>query len=297
MRRLSAIILALLLGMAFFACSKGQTAPEEESGILPLPSPTPSPSPSSAVNPVSIYYSEYYETCQPRLDMLSGRLSGDASQAAAESLLYLSAHSHRVSEGLATFGWLLSTDAANSFASSVSGAADGSGAIALAADGYDEEELFATPAPTIEPLPEDEEDEEPAEDEELLLERMPRLPYIPAITPTPSPDIQPSASPENGPEVYSMQFTYASGRLLRGMLQGGRLLFYSPEDGGAKTELLLQDGVWTSTVYFGDGLVSVLSCDEAGGRFSVSRQSGGGESVLYAWMCDSTGIKKVEGMA
>ena len=141
------ISLALLIsGMCLFFCGCAYLFP-----AAPSPSPTPapstprptlSPSPTPrAGNPVWLFYQDFYDAAQQPLDALHASLTQAASapeeQAAMlEGELLLCALEDRLTEGMMSFGLLLSADSNStsssrgSFSSSVSGAATGSGSIA-----------------------------------------------------------------------------------------------------------------------------------------------------------------------
>jgi len=95
----------------------------------PAPTEAPAFSADENMNPVSAVYYGYYDDVQYPSGLFAYHLEQDASFAASDSLVYFSAHEMYVSEGLVTFGWLLSTDGED-YSSSVTGAATGTGRIA-----------------------------------------------------------------------------------------------------------------------------------------------------------------------
>lgn len=130
MKKITALVLAIIMTAAFTGC-----APKEEPAAIEEPQATPEPEPQEVEstieqNPVSAFYAGYKSATEAMEALFRSRLEDDKSAEAADTLLYLADHDMRVSEGNATFGWLLSTDTADQFASSVTGAAEGKGSIA-----------------------------------------------------------------------------------------------------------------------------------------------------------------------
>ena len=108
---------------AFTGCT-----PKEEPAAIEEPQATPEPEPQEVEstieqNPVSAFYTGYRSATVAMEALFRSRLEDDKSAEAADTLLYLADHDMRVSEGNATFGWLLSTGEEDQFASSVTGAA------------------------------------------------------------------------------------------------------------------------------------------------------------------------------
>lgn len=130
MKKITALVLAIIMTAAFTGC-----APKEEPAAIEEPQATPEPEPQEVEstieqNPVSAFYTGYKSATEAMEALFRSRLEDDKSAEAADTLIYLADHDMRVSEGNATFGWLLSTDTADQFASSVTGAAEGRGSIA-----------------------------------------------------------------------------------------------------------------------------------------------------------------------
>ena len=130
MKKITALVLAIIMTAAFTGC-----APKEEPAAIEEPQATPEPEPQEVEstieqNPVSAFYTGYKSATEAMETLFRSRLEDDKSAEAADTLIYLADHDMRVSEGNATFGWLLSTDTADQFASSVTGAAEGKGSIA-----------------------------------------------------------------------------------------------------------------------------------------------------------------------
>ena len=163
MKKITALVLAIIMTAAFTGC-----APKEEPAAIEEPQATPEPEPQEVEstieqNPVSAFYTGYKSATEAMETLFRSRLEDDKSAEAADTLIYLADHDMRVSEGNATFGWLLSTDTADQFASSVTGAAEGKGSIAphgiVIDDGEEEaeedeaEKAEATPVITDELTP------------------------------------------------------------------------------------------------------------------------------------------------
>ena len=119
MKKITALVLAIIMTAAFTGC-----APKEEPAAIEEPQATPEPEPQEVEstieqNPVSAFYTGYKSATEAMEALFRSRLEDDKSAEAADTLLYLADHDMRVSEGNATFGWLLSTDTEDQFASSV----------------------------------------------------------------------------------------------------------------------------------------------------------------------------------
>ncbi len=128
-----ASLLALLAACLFFY---GCAAPVQETGAPPdaapapaQPSPAPSPTPRTG-NPVWLFYTDFYSASQDRLDGLHAALAQSTDPTAIDGELILSALEERLTEGMVSFGLLMrADDGGQGYASSVEGAAPGSGTI------------------------------------------------------------------------------------------------------------------------------------------------------------------------
>lgn len=280
MKRIAALVLAIIMAAALMGC-----APKEEPAAIEEPQATPEPEQEEAEestieqNPVSAFYTGYKSATSAMEALFRSRLEGDESAEAADTLLYLADHDMRVSEGNATFGWLLSTGVEDQFASSVTGAAEGSGSIAphgVTIIGDSEEESAEEAAKT--------DDGADAEG-------------TPAVT-----DSLPLAVPEGDGEAdgagreegYDLKFEYADGAVLLGSLNDSVLSFYA--EGGDEYSVIVeyQDNVWVSTVTREDGVITTLRCDLDGLHFTVSKAKGANapEEKVYVWLSDGTGAKR-----
>lgn len=221
------------------------------------------PEPQMADNPVSLFYADYYAACGAMKELFQSRLEAEATKEAADTLIYLAEHELIVSEGKVTFGWLLSTDSEGSFSSSVSGAADGSGTI--------------TPGITQQSHTVD------GETELISLQ--------PAETP------QLADIPHEGEEdayEYTLQFQFAAGDALQGTLTQSRLEYSQSMENGYQVEIITEDGVWESTVIRGDGLITLLRCDNDGLHFTVyGPQHQEMTESIYHWTSDSTSARRI----
>ena len=115
MKKITALVLAIIMTAAFTGC-----APKEEPAAIEEPQATPEPEPQEVEstieqNPVSAFYTGYKSATEAMEALFRSRLEDDKSAEAADTLIYLADHDMRVSEGNATFGWLLSTDTADQF--------------------------------------------------------------------------------------------------------------------------------------------------------------------------------------
>lgn len=141
MRRspLRALLPALLAACLFF-CGCGALFPQAPvsapASPAATPQPTPAPTPTPRVgNPVWLFYQDFYGAAQELLDGLHAVLAESEALEALEGELLLCALEARLTEGMVSFGLLMSADTeasslSGNYASSVDGAAPGSGAIA-----------------------------------------------------------------------------------------------------------------------------------------------------------------------
>ncbi|MEA5060514.1 MAG: hypothetical protein VB049_10865 [Candidatus Pelethousia sp.] len=133
-------LLALLAAcLFFFGCST--PLPESEDGSVAVSyavadeEPTPAPVPTArSGNPVWLFYQNFYKAAQDQLDGFHEALAQSSAPEALECELLLSALEERLTEGMVSFGLLMSADTDISlsygdYASSVTGAASGSGTI------------------------------------------------------------------------------------------------------------------------------------------------------------------------
>ncbi len=282
MKKIAALVLAIIMAASLMGC-----APKEEPAAVEEPQMTPEPEPQeteSAIeqNPVSAFYAGYKSATEAMAELFRSRLEEDKSAEAADTLLYLADHDMQVSEGNATFGWLLSTDTADQFASSVTGAAEGKGSIAPHGVVIDDGEEAAE------------------EDEAEKAEATPTAEATPVITdeltPTiPNGDGQETAEAGDEQESgYDLKFEYADGRKLLGSLNGSVLSFYAEGRDKYSVTIEFQDNVWVSTVTREDGTVTTLRCDADGFHFTVSKEKGKDvpDEKVYAWLSDGTGAKR-----
>ncbi len=276
MKKITALVLAIIMTAAFTGC-----APKEEPAAIEEPQATPEPEPQEVEstieqNPVSAFYTGYKSATEAMEALFRSRLEDDKSAEAADTLLYLADHDMLVSEGNATFGWLLSTDTADQFASSVTGAAEGKGSIAPHGIVIDDGE------------------EEAEEDEAEKAEATPVI--TDELTPTiPNGDGHEAAEAVDEQESgYDLKFEYADGRMLLGSLNGSVLSFH--EEGRDKHSITIefQDNVWVSTVTRDDGTITTLRCDVDGFHFTVSKAKGADvpDEKVYVWLSDGTGAKR-----
>lgn len=130
---LPALLVACLFFCACAAPAQETGAPASESANNPAgPAPAPSPT-SSTGNPVWLFYQDFYSAAQEPLDGLHAALAQSTAPEAIDGELLLSALEERLTEGMVSFGLLMSSEDGSSFgpgyASNVEGAALGSGTI------------------------------------------------------------------------------------------------------------------------------------------------------------------------
>lgn len=268
MKRISALLLAAALAVSLSGCvwfaDDGDTD-ETPTTYEPVQDEVEAtPEPERTENPVSAFYSDYYDACGAMEELFQSRLENEATKEAADTLIYLAEHDLIASQGKVTFGWLLSTDTEGGFSSSVSGAAEGNGTITAGIA-----------------------QQEPEDETEMELE-----PIAPAGTP------QLTAIPEENEaekKEYTLSFIFASGAQLTGTLEEDALKYRENSSDGYTVEIVTENGVWESTVTRGDGLVTVLRCDGDGLHFTVSTEPKRQETTetLYCWASDSSGARRV----
>lgn len=268
MKKLLMLLMTVILVFSLCGCVWFMKQPEEEqqSGAAYEPIEDvieATPEPETAENPVSAFYSDYYNACGAMEELFQSRLESEASKEAADTLIYLAEHALMVSEGKVTFGWLLSTDTAGSFSSSVSGAADGSGTITVGVA-----------------------EQQGAEDEEMEL-----TPLMPVETP----QLTPIPGEENEKNYeYTLNFQFGSGDVLSGTLTNRRLEYRQDKTDGYSVEIVTEDNVWESTVTHGDGLVTTLRCDGDGLHFTVMKSAELEYTEnIYNWTSDSAGARRI----
>lgn len=271
MKKLPILLLTVILAFSICGCVWFMEQPEEDKQADTAYEPIQdvieaTPEPEAAENPVSAFYSDYYNACGAMEELFQSRLESEASKEAADTIIYLAEHALMVSEGKVTFGWLLSTDTEGSFSSSVSGAAEGSGTITA---GIAEQNA--------------------AEDEEMEL-----TPLLPVETP------QLTAIPEEEDEEkheYTLNFQFGSGDVLSGTLTSRRLEYQKNNIDGYSVEIVTEDNVWESTVIHGDGLTTTLRCDGDGLHFTVLKSVEAENTVntenVYSWTSDSAGARRI----
>ncbi len=262
---LAAALAAVMGGCVWFAEEDEEEAPSTYEPMQDEVEVTPEP--ERTENPVSAFYSDYYDACSAMEELFQSRLEGTATKEAADTLIYLAEHELIVSQGKITFGWLLSTDSEGSFSSTVSGAAEGSGTITT-----------GIAAVTDEP-----------QEEGMGLELEPLIPEnTPQLTAIPEED-------DEEKREFTLNFTFASGDQLIGTLTESSLNYSESRKNGHTVEIMTQDGVWESTVVRGDGLVTVLRCDGEGLHFTVSASTAQHEAAenLYCWASDSAGARRI----
>lgn len=282
MKKVAALVLAIIMTASFIGC-----APEEEPAVSEKLQATPEPEPQATEsiieqNPVSAFYTGYKSATEAMEALFRSRLEDDKSAEAADTLLYLADHDMRVSEGNATFGWLLSTDTADQFASSVTGAAEGKGSIAPYGVVIDdsEEELSEAEAATS--------------GDEASDETMPVITddLTPAIPNGDGEDTDAAGGEkESG---YDLKFEYSDGTVLSGSLNGSVLSFHSEGRDEYSVTIEFQDSVWVSTVTRNDGVITTLRCDADGFHFTVSKAKGANvpDEKVYVWLSDGNGAKR-----
>ncbi len=268
MKKLFVLLLAMVMAVPMWGCVWFMEKPEEDNQSAAAYEPVQdeieaTPEPARTENPVSAFYSDYYDACEAMEELFRSRLEEEISKESADTLIYLAEHDLAVSQGKVTFGWLLSTDTEGSFSSSVSGAAEGSGTITMGIV------------------------RQPQEDDVLELS--------PLMTPEMS---QLSPEPEDGSEEkqeYTLSFQFASGDTMQGTLTGESLSYTQDKENGCSVEIITQDGTWESTVMRSDGLITVLRCDEEGLHFIVSASSEQYENWenIYHWTSDSAGARRI----
>ena len=214
MKKITALVLAILMTAAFTGC-----APKEEPAAIEEPQATPEPEPQEVEstieqNPVSAFYTGYRSATVAMEALFRSRLEDDKSAEAADTLLYLADHDMRVSEGNATFGWLLSTGEEDQFASSVTGAAEGKGSIAphgVVIDDSEEESEEAEAAKTA---------------DGVNTETMPIITEnLPLAIPNGDGEEADAAGDEQK-SGYDLKFEYADGTVLSGSLNDSVLSFH-----------------------------------------------------------------------
>ncbi|MBR5292207.1 MAG: hypothetical protein IKU32_04735 [Clostridia bacterium] len=267
MKKLSILLFAAMMAVSLCGCVWFMNEPEEEQQSTAVYEPVQdeievTPEPARKENPVSAFYSDYYDACGAMEELFQSRLEGEPSKETADTLIYLAEHDLAVSQGKITFGWLLSTDAEGSFSSSVSGAAEGSGTIT---------------AGIAQPRSED------------TLELSPLMtPQAPQLSPIPGEMNQEQ-------EQYTLSFQFASGDTMSGTLTAEGLEYTQNKADGSSVEIITEDGVWESTVVRGDGLITILRCDGKGLHFTVAESIESHESGtdIYNWTSDSAGARRI----
>jgi len=268
MKKLCVLLLAAAMVFLLCGCVWFMEKPEEEQQSTAVYEPVQdeievTPEPERKENPVSGFYADYYDACEAMGELFHSRLEGEPSKETADTLIYLAEHDLAVSLGKITFGWLLSTDTEGSFSSSVSGAAEGSGTITMgivqqpqAEDTLALEPLMTTETPQLSPIPTEEDQEK---------------------------------------KQYTLNFQFASGDSMLGTLTADRLKYTQDKDDGCSVEIITEDGVWESTVVRGDGLVTILRCDDDGLHFTVAASTELHEAGtdIYSWTSDSAGARRI----
>ena len=230
---------------------------------------------AASTNPVSLFYSEYYEAVEYMQQLFESRLENESAKYAADSLLHLAAHDAALSEGRSTFGLLLSTDAENTYSSSLMGIFDGTGTITPVSG-----ENFYIPTITTETEDvEEEADDVPSEDTPPSPTPVP----TPSPTPTPSPEAD-AEQDEAAGQNYSLYFAYSNSRVLYGSLTPTKLAFATlGENGGA--EIHKEGECWYS--YTSNGSTDcMLSFDGTVLTFQVKENY----RLIYSWECSAEGI-------
>ncbi len=130
--RRASLLALLVVCLFFYGCA---AAPAQETGAggdaTPAPaqpSPVPSPTPRTG-NPVWLFYDDFYSAAQEQLDGLHAALAQSSDPTAIDGELILSALEERLTEGMISFGLLMHEDDGQGYASTVEGAALGSGTI------------------------------------------------------------------------------------------------------------------------------------------------------------------------
>ncbi|MDY4398545.1 MAG: hypothetical protein SPE45_06245, partial [Eubacteriales bacterium] len=255
MKKITALVLAILMTAAFTGC-----APKEKPAAIEEPQATPEPEPQEVEstieqNPVSAFYTGYRSATVAMEALFRSRLEDDKSAEAADTLLYLADHDMRVSEGNATFGWLLSTGEEDQFASSVTGAAEGKGSIAPHGVVIDDSEE------------ESEEAEAAKNDDGVNTETMPIITEnLPLAIPNGDGEEADAAGDEQK-SGYDLKFEYADGTVLSGSLNDSVLSFHVEGQDKHSVTIEFQDNVWVSTVTRDDGTITTLRCDVDGFHF------------------------------
>lgn len=135
----------VLLAACLFFCGcaaplSDSRVPASVSGAAEAqPAPESAPTPQSG-NPVWLFYRDFYSCAQDLLDEFHGALALADSPEALEGELLLSALEERLTEGMISFGLLMSADtgeplSGGNYASSVEGAAAGNGSITVKGSG------------------------------------------------------------------------------------------------------------------------------------------------------------------
>lgn len=276
MKRMMALILAA--AMALCAGCGAQNQPEQPAQAEEAAESTPEPLAQVAIdtNPVSIFYSNYRSATEAMEALFRSRLEQDDSTEAADTLLQLASHDLAVSEGNATFSWLLSSDGDNTFASSVTGAAEGQGAI--------------VPHGQTIYLEGDEEQAEEAAAQEP--ESTPNEQPEPGLA---DPALASGGEADNGDQGYDLLFEYSDGSTLSGTLTSSTLSFCQNGDEEHGVTVEFEDNVWVSTVVHADGIVTTVRCDGDGFHFTVAKYAGGEEpdETVYDWLSDGNGAKLI----
>ena len=282
MKKITALVLAIIMTAAFTGC-----APKEEPAAIEEPQATPEPEPQEVEstieqNPVSAFYTGYRSATVAMEALFRSRLEDDKSAEAADTLLYLADHDMRVSEGNATFGWLLSTGEEDQFASSVTGAAEGKGSIVphgVVIDDSEEESEEAEAAKTA---------------DGVNTETMPIITEnLPLAIPNGDGEEADAAGDEQK-SGYDLKFEYADGTVLSGSLNDSVLSFHVEGQDKHSVTIEFQDNVWVSTVTRDDGTITTLRCDVDGFHFTVSKAKGADvpDEKVYVWLSDGTGAKR-----
>ena len=268
MKKLCVPLLALAMMLLLCGCVWFMENPEEEQQSAAVYEPVQdeieaTPEPARKENPVSGFYADYYDACGAMEELFQSRLEGEPSKETADTLIYLAEHDLAVSQGKITFGWLLSTDTEGSFSSSVSGAAEGSGTITIGIV------------------------QQPQAEDTLELEPL-MTPEMPQLSPIPNEEDQEK-------NQYTLNFQFASGDTLSGTLTAEGLKYTQDKDDGCSVEIITEGGVWESTVVRGDGLVTVLRCDNDGLHFTVAASAELHEAGtdIYRWTSDSAGARRI----
>lgn len=228
---------------------------------------------AASTNPVSLFYSEYYDAVEHMQQLFESRLENDSTKYAAESLLYLAEHDAALSEGRSTFGMLLSTDAENTFSSSLLGVSDGTGTVTPVSG-----DNFYIPTPVTEAEETEETEEAEAAESEQGTEPTPVPTPEPTPTPSPTPEAEEAEEQVEG-QNYSLYFAYSNSRVIYGSLTPTKLAFAAlGEEGGS--EIKKENDVWYSYTSNGN-TVCMLSFDGSVLTFQVKEN----HQLIYSWEC------------